>query len=512
MHSIAEDVTDLVVERDGALSGEHGDGLARTEFNPKMYGPQLWEAFEQLKTAFDPEWRLNPGKVVYTEDDPTDVRDHLRYGADYASLEPTTTLDFADEGGFSHLVELCNGCGTCRQTDSDVMCPTYRASREEIQATRGRANVLRAAISGDLPEEELYSERFQSEVLDLCVGCKGCASDCPTGVDLAKLKAEVKHEYRQEKGSSLRDRLFRDVDRLAAWGSRLAPLSNRLPELPGARAAMERVLGIASERSLPEFRNETFAEWFDARSDETRPPEGQATDRVVLFADTYTNHSHPEIGTAAVRVLEAAGIHVRVPDLPASGRAAFSLGFLDTARERAAENVDALAPLVDEGWSVVFLEPSDVAMFQDESADLLDGEDVLRVGAASYGLCEYLDVHRVDEHLEFEGQGALTYHGHCNQKALGTDDHAARVLARAGYAVDELDSTCCGMAGSFGYEAEHYDLSRAIGSILFDQVDASPGETVVAPGTSCRTQLGDREGTTERPVHPAEALADALVR
>jgi FAD/FMN-containing dehydrogenase/Fe-S oxidoreductase len=507
MHSIADDVTDLVVERHGALSGEHGDGLARTEFNPKMYGPELWSAFQALKTAFDPDWRMNPGKVVYTDEDPTDMREHLRYGAEYASLEPTTTLDFDDEGGFSHLVELCNGCGTCRQTDAEVMCPTYRASREEIQTTRGRANLLRAAISGDLPEEELHSERFQSEVLDLCVGCKGCASDCPTGVDMAKLKAEVKHGYRQEKGSSLRDRLFANVDSLSAWGSRLAPLSNLAPKVPGARWAMEKTLGIASERSLPTFERETLRDWFEARGG-PQVPASEAEDRVYLFADPYTNYSYPEPGKAAVEVLEAAGVHVRVPESAPSGRAAFSLGFLDRASARAAANVERFAPDVADGWSVLFVEPSDAAMFQDEYADLLDGEDVLAVGANAYGVCEYLDVHRVDERLDLAGEGALAYHGHCNQKALNRDHHAASVLARAGYAVDPLDTTCCGMAGSFGYEAEHHELSTAIAEQLFRRVEVSDAEEVVAPGASCRTQVDD--GLGERPAHPIEKVAAAL--
>ncbi len=535
MHAITEDVTDLVLEHHGAFSGEHGDGMARTEFNPKMYGPDLWRAFKELKTAFDPDWLMHPGNVVY-RDGPDDVgpdsgrgvgadnREHLRYGPAYQSLEPQTTLDFEDDGGFGHLVELCNGCGTCRGTDSDVMCPTYRASKEEIQATRGRANLLRAAISGDLPADELHSERFQSEVLDLCVGCKGCAADCPTGVDLAKLKAEVKHQHHERDGAGVRERLFRDVDRAAAIGSALAPISNRLPELPGARAAMERVLGVAADRELPTFRRETLRDWFDTRG--PRVPEADAEDRVVLFPDTFTNYSHPETGKAAVRVLEAAGVHVRVPDLPPSGRAAFSTGFLDRARERARRNVDALAPLVDDGWSVAFVEPSDAAMFQDEYGDLVgaahsaaegaggrspraDGPDVAEVGAHAYGVCEYLDATRAVERIDFDAPDEpLTYHGHCHQHALGRDGHAARTLREAGYAVDHLDSGCCGMAGSFGYEAEHYDLSQAIGSILFDQVDASGG-TPVAPGASCRTQLGDRAGA-EQPAHPVEKLAEAL--
>ncbi|RAW44778.1 FAD-binding oxidoreductase [Halorubrum sp. 48-1-W] len=522
MHSIADDVTDLVLDHHGAFSGEHGDGLARTEFNPKMYGEQLWTAFQELKSAFDPEWRLNPGKVVYVDGETasergypetaadTDMREHLRYGAAYQSIEPRTTLDFDDEGGFSHLVELCNGCGTCRETDSGVMCPTYRASGEEIQTTRGRANMLRAAISGDLDDDEIHSDRFQGEVLDLCVGCKGCKSDCPTGVDLAKLKAEVKHEHHESEGAGLRERLFRDVDRLSAIGSALAPLSNAVTKLPGARRVMDAVAGIAPDRELPTFRSESFEEWFASRGGSTVDP-ADAVDTVVLFPDTHTNYSYPAAGKAAVAVLETAGIRVEVPDdLAPSGRAAFSTGFLDVARERAEANVAVLAPRVREGTSVLFVEPSDAVMLQDEYLDLLDGDAVRAVSSAAYGVCEYLDAGRVDERLAFDAPAeSLTYHGHCNQKATDKDHHAVGVLRRAGYEVDPLDSSCCGMAGSFGYESEHYDLSKAIGRILFDQVESSPGETVTAPGASCRSQLGDREGETAPP-HPIEKVAEAV--
>ncbi|MFC7131261.1 FAD-binding and (Fe-S)-binding domain-containing protein [Haloferax chudinovii] len=521
MHSITDDVTDLVVQHHGAFSGEHGDGMARTEFNPKMYGPELWGAFKELKTAFDPDWVFNPGNVVYRDgpSDPgpdsdrgvgADMRENLRYGPDYQSVEPQTDLDFSDEGGFSHLVELCNGCGTCRQTDSNTMCPTYRASKEEVQTTRGRANMLRAAISGELPEDELYSERFQTEVLDLCVGCKGCQSDCPTGVDMAKLKSEVKHQYHQKEGTSLRSRVFGNIDTLSELGSKLAPLSNVAAELPGSRLLMEKVLGISSERELPTFSSESLEEWFEARGGSTVPP-AEARGKVLLFPDTYTNYNYPEPGKAAVEVLEAANVHVRIPsDLESSGRAAFSMGMLDTARDRARHNVGRLRPSVDDGWSVVFVEPSDAVMFQDEYLDLLDGTAVELVSGSAYGIMEYLDVVRADDRLDFDAPAeTLTYHGHCNQKATNKDHHAVGVLRRSGYAVDPLDSSCCGMAGSFGYEEEHYELSKGIGEILFGQVDDSPGDVVTAPGASCRSQLGDRPGES-RPPHPIEKMAEAL--
>ncbi|WP_435347608.1 FAD-binding and (Fe-S)-binding domain-containing protein [Haloarchaeobius sp. HRN-SO-5] len=519
MHAIADDVTDLVLEYDGAFSGEHGDGLARTEFTPKMYGPVLWDAFKKVKTAFDPAWQLHPGNVVYRDSPadrgpPTDrgvggdMRENLRYGPAYSSVEPQTTLDFEDDGGFSHLVELCNGCGTCRQTDGDTMCPTYRASQEEIQSTRGRANLLRAAISGELDESELHSERFQSEVLDLCVGCKGCSSDCPTGVDVAKLKAELKHQHHEREGSSLRERLFRDVDRWAELGSSLAPVSNWLPRVPGARVVGERLFGVAADRQVPTFERESLVDWFDRRGT-TVPPE--SSHRVVLVPDTYTNYIDLDVGRAAVEVLEAAGVHVAVPgDVGPTGRPAYSLGFLDEARARAEAVVSDLAPLVADGWDVAFVEPSDAVMLQDEYGDLLPASaERDAVMGASHGICEYLDRNRLLEDVAFDAPDErIVYHGHCNQKAIGRDHHAVGVLRRAGYEVEPLDSGCCGMAGSFGYEAEHLDLSRAIGRILYDQVDATDG-TPVAPGASCRTQLADRPGG-ERPPHPVEALYDAL--
>ncbi|MEF8827440.1 MAG: FAD-linked oxidase C-terminal domain-containing protein [Haloarcula sp.] len=522
MHSITEDVTDLVLEHHGAFSGEHGDGMARTEFNPKMYGEQLWEAFKELKTAFDPAWLMHPGNVVY-RDGPQDVgpdsdrgvgadmRENLRYGADYQSLEPQTALDFSEEGGFSHLVELCNGCGTCRQTDSNTMCPTYRASEEEIQTTRGRANMLRAAISGELSEDELYSDRFKEEVLDLCIGCKGCANDCPTGVDMAKLKTEVKHQYHEEEGAGLRERLFAHIDTASRVGSALAPLSNVATALPGSRQLIERTLGIAADRELPTFTRETLVDWFEDRGGCQLPP-SEAEDQVLLFPDTYTNYSHPGPGKAAVEVLEAAGVYVHVPtDLEPSGRAAYSKGFLGLAEERAERNVGLLVDRVREDWSVVFVEPSDAVMFQDEYRDLLSGSDVETVSDAAYGVMEYLDTHRLDERLATRAPDrSLTYHGHCNQKAVNKDHHAVGVLRRAGYAVDPLDSGCCGMAGSFGYEAEHYDLSKAIGRILFDQIDDSDGDRVTAPGASCRSQIGERP-SNEQPPHPVESLRDVLV-
>jgi FAD/FMN-containing dehydrogenase/Fe-S oxidoreductase len=509
MEAIADAVTDLVVKYGGSVSGEHGDGHARTQWNRKLYGDRLWHVFRDLKTAFDPDWLLNPGNVCGDHD----MTEWLRFSPEYefdSGFSPE--LNWNNENGFQGMVELCHGCGGCRgaqEINGGVMCPTYRAAEEEIQSTRGRANLLRQAMSGDLREEELFEDEFVEEVMDLCIGCKGCAKDCPSEVDMAKMKTEVVHEYHKRNGASLRDRMFANVETLSKLGSALAPVSNWASKVPGARTLMEKTVGIAADRDLPEFHRETLRDWFGARGG-PRVSEADADRKVLLFPDTYTNYNHPDAGKAAVEVLEAAGVHVQIPDgVGDSGRPPYSKGFVDIARERARENVDALVPRVRDGWDVVVVEPSDAVMFQSDYLDVLSGEDVETFAANSYGVMEYVDTFRLDDGATWTDPSEhLTYHGHCHQKATKKDHHAVGVLRRAGYEVDPLDSGCCGMAGSFGYEAEHYSMSKAIADILYGQVDDSAGETVVAPGASCRSQLGDHEG--EEPPHPVEKLAAAL--
>ncbi|WP_324760776.1 FAD-binding and (Fe-S)-binding domain-containing protein [Haloarcula montana] len=517
MEAIGEAVTDLVVEYGGSVSGEHGDGRARTQWNRKLYGDRLWQAFRDLKTAFDPDWLLNPGQVCGD----VSLTENLRFDPDYEfDTGFDSALEWDNENGMQGMVELCHGCGGCRTQESEggVMCPTFRAADEEVTSTRGRANMLRQAMSGDLPDNPTDDE-FVTEVMDLCIGCKGCAHDCPSEVDMAKLKVEVEHAHHQEHGASLREKVFANVDTLARVGSALAPLSNLGPKVPGARVVMEKTLGIARERSLPTFERESLQDWFAARGPQV--PETEADRKAVLFPDTYTNFSHPDIGKAAVRVLEAAGVHVEVADVTDSGRPSYSKGFVDATRETAREAVDALAPRVADGWDVVVVEPSDAVMLQSDYLDLLEGEDVSALAANSYGVCEYLDSFRLDEDLTVEApERSLAYHGHCHQKATRKDHHAVGVLRRAGYEVDPLDSGCCGMAGSFGYEAEHHAMSMAIGDTLEGQVDASEASSVVAPGASCRTQLADLAVETDgafagvdrdEPPTPIEALDAAVV-
>jgi FAD/FMN-containing dehydrogenase/Fe-S oxidoreductase len=526
MERIADGATDLVAEYGGSVSGEHGDGRARTQWNRKLYGDDVWGLFQRLKTAFDPDWLLNPGQVVGVSDATVtagdapprartvNMTDHLRFDPEYEfDLELNPQLSWPEENGMQGMVELCHGCGGCRgpqETTGGVMCPTYRAADEEVTSTRGRANMLRSAMNGSLPSDPT-DEGFATEVLDLCIGCKGCARDCPSEVDMAKLKAEVEHARHEDHGASYRDRLFANVERLSQIGSALAPLSNWLTALPGSDYLAEQLLGIARERDLPTFRRESFTEWW-----ETRGPtvdEDDATRRALLVPDTYNNYTNPDVLRAAVTVLEAAGVHLQVPtDVTASGRAAHSKGFLDTARDRAETNVEALAPRVADGWDVVVAEPSDAVMFQSDYLDLLghDHDGALRLRANAFGLCEYLDQFGLDRQISWDDPDeSLTYHGHCHQKATKKDHHAVGVLRRVGYDVDPLDSGCCGMAGSFGYEAEHYSMSTAIGKILYEQIDDSSGERVVAPGASCRTQLDD--GPIDGPIpHPVEKLSDAI--
>ncbi|WP_042664136.1 FAD-binding and (Fe-S)-binding domain-containing protein [Haloferax sp. ATB1] len=517
MESIADTVTDLVVELGGSVSGEHGDGRARTQWNRKLYGDELWDAFRSLKTAFDPKWLLNPGQVCGD----VSLTENLRFDPAYefeSGVDPV--LEWDNDNGMQGMVELCHGCGGCRtqQSEGGVMCPTFRAADEEITSTRGRANLLRQAMSGDLPADPT-DEKFVTEVLDLCIGCKGCSNDCPSEVDLAKLKTEVTHAYHNKHGASIREKLFANFDTLAKVGSALAPVSNVLPKLPGARLVMENTLGIARERSLPTFKRETFRDWFDTRTTEQSPTD--ATRQVVLVPDTETNFSNPDVGKAAVEVLEAAGVHVELAPFTDSGRPAYSKGFVEMARGTAETVVDELESRVQDGRDIVVIEPSDAVMLQSDYGDLLSGPAVNAVQANTYGVCEYLDTFGLDDEVQFTAPDrTLAYHGHCHQKATKKDHHAVGVLRRAGYNVDPIDSGCCGMAGSFGYEAEHFAMSAAIGELLNDQLTASDATAVVAPGASCRSQLSDLDMVDEQesfirddrenPPTPVEALAYAL--
>ncbi|HJZ46951.1 MAG TPA: FAD-linked oxidase C-terminal domain-containing protein [Roseiflexaceae bacterium] len=545
MRSIAEQIKDLSIEFGGALSGEHGDGLARSEFNRELFGEKLYEAFREVKRTFDPHGVLNSGKIV--DAPPMDA--NLRYGADYRVTLPLEThFRFRDSGGIAGAAELCNGNGLCRKTASGTMCPSYMVTRDEQHSTRGRANALRMVLSGALAPAELASERMR-EVMDLCIECKGCTAECPSRVNMTRLKAEWLSHYHAANGVPLRSRLFGHIRLVNQIGSALAPLSNWALGLPGLSPLNERLLGISRQRRLPYFAREPFDRWFWRResgvgswglADPLLTPNPQLpTPTVVLFPDTFTNYNDPGIGRAAVRVLEAAGYEVLLPRRPiCCGRPMISKGLLAEAKALAHQQMEWLAPYAQAGLPIVGLEPSCILTFRDEYPDLLDDPRNPDVGRGAEALARQSFL--IDEFLVREAGGlrlgpwksslrvndqqssgpqasspqpqvSFLLHGHCHQKALVGTAHALALLRMIpGVEAREVDSGCCGMAGSFGYEAEHYAISQAIGErALFPAVRAlAPESQVVAMGTSCRQQIAD--GTGRRARHLVEVLADAL--
>ena len=504
VRAIADEITDLVVEFGGTISSEHGDGRARSPFLERMYGPTMMDAFRRLKGAFDPENRMNPGNIV----DSPGILENLRYGVSYKTWEPKTLLDFSSQGGFAASVEMCNGVGVCRKKLEGTMCPSYMATSDEEHSTRGRANALRNILSGRLPSTEFTGKRLY-EVMDLCLECKGCKAECPSNVDMAKLKYEFLHHYYQANGLPLRNRLFGRIERLNRLGSRMPGLVNTLSSLPLSRWLMEKVAGIDRRRPLPALANETFTDWFERR---TAPKATRG--EVVLFHDTFVTYNTPEIGRAAVEVLEAAGYRVVLVDRKCCGRPLISKGMLAEAREHAAWNVARLAPYAQRGVAIVGLEPSCLLTLGDEYVDLLRTDEARAVAKQS-ALFEQFLLRDRQRGLELpwakHGRQALL-HGHCHQKAIVGTKPTVAALSWAGYSVTEVDSGCCGMAGSFGFEREHYDLSVALGNRrLAPAVKAAPATTtVVAPGISCRQQIQHLAG--RRALHPAEALREALGR
>jgi FAD/FMN-containing dehydrogenase/Fe-S oxidoreductase len=507
LRSIAEQVSDLVLEFGGAMSAEHGDGLARSCWNEKLFGPVLYGAFRELKSAFDPKAIMNPGKIV----DAPPMTENLRFGGRYRAQPVATHFRFRREGGFDRAIEMCNGAAVCKKKLEGTMCPSYMVTREEEHSTRGRANALRMAISGMLPPEALTSERMY-ETLDLCLECKGCRAECPSNVDMAKLKYEFLAHYYARHGTPLRARLFGHIEALNRLGCAFAPLSNWIADSAPARWLLHRAVGIHRNRTLPPFATQPFDRWF-ARRNGARRPGTRGT--VALFNDTYMTYNYPEIGKAAVRVLEAAGFDVILPEHKCCGRPMISKGLLGAAKENAAYNVERLARYASQGIPVVGCEPSCMLTFRDEYPDLVDDPRADLVARHTFLIEEFLSglAERGELRLPFTDVArSILLHGHCHQKALVGSSPSLRMLRMLPNAhVEEVDSGCCGMAGSFGYEAEHYDMSLAIGERrLFPAVRSrAPECEVVAAGVSCRQQIA--HGTGRRARHLVEVLADALV-
>ncbi|MFQ5882006.1 MAG: FAD-binding and (Fe-S)-binding domain-containing protein [Candidatus Methylomirabilales bacterium] len=505
MRAIAEEVSDLVLQYGGAMSGEHGDGLARSQWIPKFFGPRLYEAFREVKWAFDPNNLMNPGKIV----DAPALTENLRYGPGYRMLEVPTIQSFRREGGFAGGVELCTGIGACRKRLEGTMCPSYMATGDEEHTTRGRANALRLVLSGQLPPEELTGKRL-FETLDLCLQCKGCKGECPSNVDMAKLKAEVLAKYYERHGVPLQARFFAHLHTLVRWESLLAPFSNWADALPGARWLLHHLLGIDRRRPLPTFVRPTFHQWYWRRRGSPPGNRGQ----ILLLADTFMTYHYPEVGKAATELLERLGYQVLLAEITCCGRPMISKGLLRQAQGLARTNVRQLYPAIQKGIPLVGCEPSCLLTLRDEYRDLVDTSEADAVAEESYLLEEFLLKRhpRGDLSRHFrETPKRLLLHGHCHQKALvGTKPLLELLGMIPELEVQEVNAGCCGMAGSFGFEREHYELSMAIGRLrLFPAIEAAGAEVeVVAPGVSCRQQISHGTG---RPVrHPAEILCEAL--
>ena len=488
--AIAEQTFDLVKAYGGSWSGEHGDGLVRSPFNEAYFGSQLYGVFKKIKALFDPENRMNPGKIV----DAPDMTHNLRYGADYQEKIPATVYKYRSDEGFSESVHMCTGVGECRKMLGGTMCPSFKVTRDEEQSTRGRANALRLAMSGQLGEAALSSERLQ-DAMDLCLSCKACKSECPSNVDMAKLKAEVRQHYYDAHGYSTRDRAIRDSPQAAKrFSGSLAKAVNRIQGSPWFRSTLEKRLGFDKRRSLPAYASETFTTWYRKNRKTPLNAEGK---EVALFVDTYLNYFEPSVGKAALSLLESSGYQVFLADVGCCQRPAISHGFLRDAKRRAHPMLTQLDSFLKKGWPVVVCEPSCASALTDDLVDLVDEE----------GLAERLknQVYMIDQFLAAEvreGKVALTHlrakhteltiHGHCHQKALFGTQSMHRILQGIdGLNCTEVDSGCCGMAGSFGYEKEHYELSQKMGErALFPAIRESSSDTaVIACGFSCRHQI-----------------------
>ncbi|HSM55180.1 MAG TPA: FAD-linked oxidase C-terminal domain-containing protein [Candidatus Sulfomarinibacteraceae bacterium] len=492
----------------GSLSSEHGDGKARSWLNREFFGPELYDLYCQVKQTFDPHGILNPGTVV----EAPPMTENLRYGPAYNVISLHEHLDFSEDQGFHRAVEMCNGAGICRKRTTGTMCPSFMVTREEEHSTRGRANMLRAALSGRLPAEELTSQRMY-EVMDLCIECKACKAECPSSVDMAKIKFEFLAHYHEANGTPLRARLFGDIARLSRLSSGpLAPLANRAIQNGAVRALMEKTVGISRRRSLPPFAREPFTAWFQKHH--AQRSSQYALKPVVLFNDTFNTYNDPHVAIAATEVLQAAGYDVVLPGHRCCGRPMISKGLVDQARAAARDTVSKLVPYARQGIPIVGLEPSCLLSLRDEYLSLLPGdEDAQLVARHALTFEEFVaqqfDAGQLTLYFRQEPR-ELLLHGHCHQKALVGTEPTKHILGLPGHTVREVDSGCCGMAGSFGYEAEHYDISLKMGErrLLPAAREATPETVIVAPGTSCRHQIA--HGAGRRAYHPAEVLRDSL--
>ena len=501
--SFISEAADLVVSYGGSLSGEHGDGQSRAEFLPKMFGQELMGAFREFKTIWDPEGKMNPHKIV----DPYRIDENLRLGADYNPPQPETTFKFAEDGGsFSRATLRCVGVGECRRESGGTMCPSYRATREEMHSTRGRARLLWEMLEGN-PLKGGWRNEHVHDALHLCLACKGCKSDCPVNVDMASYKSEFLSHYYEGR---LRPRHAYSMG-LIYWWARAASvvpgLANMFTQLPGLRNLVKSAGGISTHRQMPPFATRTFTDWFHAR-----PTKKSTGPTVLLWPDTFNNYFFPETAVAAVEVLEACGFHVTIPQRSlCCGRPLYDFGMLDLAKSLWSQILDALHGDIKAGTPIRGLEPSCIAAFRDELLQMYPNqEDAKRLSSHMFTLSEFLDAKAAQVQLPGLHRKAIV-HGHCHQKAVMGFHTEATIFKRIGLESEILDSGCCGMAGSFGFQpGEHYDVSLKVGErVLLPAVRSASKDTlVIADGFSCREQIAqtsDRHG-----LHLAQVLHMAL--
>lgn len=505
MQKMMDDVSTLILEHHGSMSGEHGDGILRTWLNKKMFGEHIYQAFVELKAVFDPKNLMNPGKMVHGQS----LLENLRIDPDTKINPVQTYLNFNREGGFELAVDLCNGNGFCRKK-STLMCPSFQASGDEYDTTRARAQALRAAIHGKLSNNGMTSREIY-DVLDLCLECKGCKTECPSQVDMAKMKAEFLYHYQEKHGYSLRNRLFGHLAKLNQIASYFPSFYNWIIRSKLSKWILQQI-GISPKRPLPLLAKQRFSHWFNLQ---TQSEEQKET--VVLFNDTYSEFYCPEIGQAAFMILQKLGYKVIVPPWTCCGRPLISKGMLRQAKHRALTLINLLFPYSQKGIKIIGLEPSCLLTIKDDFQDLLgqkEFEMVENVMKACTSFDEFLSSHLQDGRLPLplkDESHVFKLHGHCHQKSLIGMSPTLQVLrSLPGSTVSEINSGCCGLAGSFGYEQEHHDFSMKIGElVLFPTIRSSPkGTIIVADGFSCRAQI--QHGTSYTAKHLAEVIADSL--
>jgi FAD/FMN-containing dehydrogenase/Fe-S oxidoreductase len=502
--SFMNEAADLVVSYGGSLSGEHGDGQARAELLPKMFGPELVEAFQKFKSLWDPDWKMNPGKLVR----PNRMDDDLRLGANYKPWQPETHFKFPDDhGSLAEATLRCVGVGKCRQYEGGVMCPSFRVTREEEHSTRGRAHLLWEMTRGEVVREQWHDTHVKSS-LDLCLSCKGCKSDCPVSVDVATYKAEFLSHHHEGHMRPLNHYAFGQIDRWARLASVVPTASNLLTQAPVLRDIAKSLAGIAPQRTVPAFARKSFRRWFAKR----RPGNSDAPS-VVLWPDTFNNYFRPETAIAAIKVLETAGWQVRLPKATVCcGRPLYDFGMLDRAKKLLLATLDLLELEIAQGIPVVVLEPSCASVFRDEMLNLFPDDDrAKRFSQQVFLLSEFLEKVAPQFQLPILGRKALV-HGHCHHKSIMkmTDEEA--VLQRMGVNYELPAPGCCGMAGAFGFEKGKYDLSIAIAELeLLPAVRRAPADyLIIADGFSCREQISQCTG--RQAIHLAEAIQIGLQR